>query len=110
MRKNVDLTTSEIMFKKRRENYVNFFTSEISPKKILGNNVDFLTIDITLKNVRGNDMDFSISKITSKKYVKMTWKFVDICSSMYQRNIHVQSTSTSRGASVSLLLAKYLKG
>ena len=110
MWKNVDLTTSEIMFKKGRENYVNFFTSEISPKKILGNNVDFLTIDITPRNVRGNDVDFSISKITSKKYVKMTWKFVDICSSMYQRNIHVQSTSISWGASVSLLLAKYLKG
>ena len=106
----MDLTTSEIMFKTRHENYVNFFTSEISPKKILGNNVDFLTIDITPRNVRGNDVDFSISKITSKKYVKMTWKFVDICSSMYQRNIHVQSTSISRGASVSLLLAKYLKG
>ena len=106
----MDLTTSEIMFKTRHENYVNFFTSEISPKKILGNNVDFLTIDITPRNVRGNDVDFSISKITSKKYVKMTWKFVDICSSMYQRNIHVQSTSISWGASVSLLLAKYLKG
>ena len=106
----MDLTTSEIMFKKGRENYVNFFTSEISPKKILGNNVDFLTIDITPKNVRGNDVEFSISKITSKKYVKMTWKFVDICSSMYQRNIHVQSTSISWGVFVSLLLAKYLKG
>ena len=98
------------MFKKGRENYVNFFTSEISPKKILGNNVDFLTIDITPNNVRGNDVEFSISKITSKKYVKMTWKFVDICSSMYQRNIHVQSTSISWGVFVSLLLAKYLKG
>ena len=106
----MDLTTSEIMFKTRHENYVNFFTSEISPKKILGNNVDFLTIDITPKNVRGNDVEFSISKITSKKYVKMTWKFVDFCSSMYQRNIHVQSTSISWGVSVSLLLAKYLKG
>ena len=98
------------MFKKGRENYVNFFTSEISPKKILGNNVDFLTIDITPNNVRGNDVEFSISKITSKKYVKMTWKFVDICSSMYQRNIHVQSTSISWGVFVSLLLVKYLKG
>ena len=45
------------------------------------------------KKVGGNDMDFSISEITSKKYVEMTWKFVEIWSSTYRRNIHVESTS-----------------
>ena len=45
------------------------------------------------KKVGGNDVDFSISEITSKKYVEMTWKFVEIWSSTYRRNIHVESTS-----------------
>ena len=98
--KNVDITTSEIMFIKVRGKYVDLWTSAITQKKICGNNVDFSNIEITLKKVRGNDLDFSISKITSKKYVKTTSKFVKICSSMYWRYIHVQSTSIPRGVRV----------
>ena len=54
--------------------------------------MDFLTVEITPKKVYGNDVDFSISEITSKKYVKMTWKFVEISSWTYRYNIDVEST------------------
>ena len=59
---------------------------------------------ITSKKVRGNDVDFSISKITSKNYVEMTWKFVEIWSSTYRRNIDVESTWIGRGVLVGKLL------
>ena len=75
-------------------------TKEITSKKARGNKVDFSTIEITSKKVRGNDVDFSISEITSKKYVEPTWKFVEIWSSTYGRNIHIESTSIRRGVPV----------
>ena len=62
--------------------------------------MDFSNIEITLKKVRGNDVDFSISEITSKKYVEMTWKFVEIWSSTHRRNIHVDSMCIRRGVPV----------
>ena len=40
---------------------------------------------------------FSISKITSKKYVEMTWKFIEIWSSTHQCNIDIESTWIRRG-------------
>ena len=49
-------------------------------------------MDILTKETRGNDVDFSISEITSKKYVETTWKFVEIWSSTYRCNIHIEST------------------
>ena len=85
--KNADISTIEITSKKVRENNVNFSISEI-----------------TYEKVRGNDVDFSISESTSKKYVEMTWKFVDIWSSTYRRNINVESTSIRRGMPVGLAL------
>ena len=54
----------------------------------------------TSKKVRGNDVKFSIRQIASKKYVEMTWKFIEIWSSTYRRNIHVESTSIRRGVPV----------
>ena len=53
-----------------------------------------------IKKVRGNDADFSISEITSKKYVEMMWKFVEIWSSAYWCNIHVESTLIRRGVPI----------
>ena len=38
-------------------------------------------------------MDFSTIEITSKKHAEMTWKFAEIWSSSYRRNIHVESLS-----------------
>ena len=49
---------------------------------------------------RGSYVDFLISETTSKKYVEMTWKFVEIWSSTYPRNTHVESTSIRRGVAV----------
>ena len=54
--------------------------------------MDFSTSELTSEKVRGNNVDFSISEIASKKYVKMPWKFVEICFSMYRYNIDVDST------------------
>ena len=72
-------------------------TNEITPMKVHGNHVDFSTIKITSKKVRGNHVDFSTSEITSKKYAEMTWKTVEIWSSTYRRNIHVESAWIRRG-------------
>ena len=54
------------------------------------------TIEITSKEVRGNDVDFAINKITSKQYVEMTWKFVEIWTLTYLRDIDVDSTWCAR--------------
>ena len=65
---------------------------KVALKKVSGNNMDFSTSELTSEKVRGNNVDFSISEIASKKYVKMPWKFVEICFSMYRYNIDVDST------------------
>ena len=76
---------------------------EITSKIVCGNKVDFSTIKMTSTKVRGNDVGFSISETTSKKYVKTTWKFVQIWSSTYRHNnIHVESTSIRLGVPVGL--------
>ena len=59
-------------------------------------------MEIIPKKVRGNDVDFSISEIKSKKYVEMTWKFVEICSSTYRRNIDVESTWIRHGLALGI--------
>ena len=90
----------KITSKKVSRNTVDISKKEITSKKVCGNKVDFSTIEITLKKVRGNNVEFSISEITPKKYVETTWKFVEIWSSTYRRNIHVESTSIRRGVPV----------
>ena len=85
------------MLKKVSKDNVHISTIEITSKKVRGNHVDFSTSEITSKKVRGNYVNFSTIEITSKKYAGMTWKFVEIWSSMYRRNIHVESTSIRRG-------------
>ena len=79
-------------------------TIEITLIKVRGNNVDLSTIEITSKKVRGNHVDFSTIEITSQKYAEMTWKFVEIWSSTYRRNIqrriHVDWTWCARWVSM----------
>ena len=53
-----------------------------------------------VQKLRGIDVDISTIKITSKKYVESTSKFVKIWSSTQRRNIHVESTSIWRGVPV----------
>ena len=57
----------------------------------------FSTGEITPIKVRGN---FSTIEIALKKFAEITWKFVEIWSSMYRRNIHVESTSIRRDVPV----------
>ena len=75
-------------------------TIDITSTKERENNVEFSTSKITPIKVRGNSVDFSTIEITSKKYAEMTWKSVEIWSSMYQRNIHIESTWIRRGLPV----------
>ena len=91
-KKDVEFLLIKTASKKVSRNNVDISTREITSKKVCGNNVDFSTSEITSKKVRGNNMDFSTSEITLKKYVEVTWKFVEIWSSMYRRNIDVEST------------------
>ena len=91
---------NKITSKKESKNNVHISTIEITSKKVCGNHVDFSTIKITSKKVRGNHVDFSTIEITSKKYAEMTWKFVEIWSSTYRRNIHVELTWIRRGVPV----------
>ena len=97
---HVNFSAIEIAAKKVHGNHVDFSTIEITSKKVRGSNVDFSTIEITSKKRRGNHVDFSTSETTSKKYAEMTWKFVEIWSSTYRRNIHVESTWIRRGVPV----------
>ena len=102
----MDFSTIEITSKKVRGNNVDFSTSEIKSKKVHGNIVNFSTSKITSKKVRGNQVDFSTIETASKKYAEMTWKFVEIWSSTYRRNIYVESTWIRRGVPVGLLAFK----
>ena len=98
---NVDFSTIEVTSERVRGNNVDFSTIEITwTKKVRGNNVDILTSEITSKKVRGNDVDFSTIEISSKTYVEMTCKFVEIWSLTYRRNIHVESRWIRRGVLV----------
>ena len=102
---SVQLSNNDVEFiktssKNVRANKVNYSTIKITSKKVSRNTVDISTKEITLKKVRENNVDFSTIEITSKKYVETTWKFVEIWSSTYRRNIHVNSTSIRRGVPV----------
>ena len=120
-RNNVDISTREIKSKKVRGNNVGFSTSEITSKKVRGNNMSncinksrwrqnrfFDQRNYVEKKKCGNDVDFSISELHRKKYVEMSWKFVEICSSTYRRNIGVESTRIQRGVPVGITLPKKL--
>ena len=73
-------------------------------KNVNGKNVNISAIEIAPKKVRGNDVDFRISKITSKKYVEMIRKFVEIYYLTNWRNIDVELTSIWRGVPVGMTL------
>ena len=96
----MDFLTIEITLKKVCGINMDFLTTEITSKKVRRNNVDFSTSEIRSKEVRGNKVDFSIDEIISKKYVEMTWKFVEIWSSTYRCNIDIESTFIRRGVPV----------
>ena len=90
-------------------NYVEFFVHrnwveksimEIMSKEICENEIDILLIKTALNKVRRDDTDFSSIKITLKKYVEMTLKFVDIFSLTCRRNIAIELTLIWRGVSV----------
>ena len=97
---HVNFSTSEIISKKVPGNNVDFSTSKIISKKVRGNHVNFSTSEITSKKVRGNHADFSTIETTSKKYAEMTWKFAEIWSSTYRRNIDAESTWIRHGLPV----------
>ena len=104
-RNAVDMSKREITSKKVRGCKVDFSTIKITSRKVRGNNVYFSTIEMMSKKVCGNDVEFSIREITLKKFMEMTWKFVEIWSSTYRRNTHVKSTWIRRGVPVGLLSA-----
>ena len=70
--------------------------SKLGRKKKHGNDVDFSPIKIVLSKVHQNDLDFLLIKATSKKYVEMTRKFIDI---FFQ---NIETPSRHRGVSVGL--------
>ena len=47
-----------------------------------------------------DDVNFTLIEITSKEYVEITWKFVDIFSSYYPCNIDIEWRSIWRGVSI----------
>ena len=102
---NLPKTMSNLCPSKLRKNNVHILTIKITPIKVRGNHVDFWTSEITSKKVRGNHVNFSTIEITSKivhgNHVDFsTRKFVEIWSSTYRPNIHVESTWIRRGVPV----------
>ena len=79
---------------------MDFSTIEITSKKSTWKQRGFFNQRNYAKKVRGNEVDFSISEITSKKYMEMTWKFVETRSSTYGGNIDVKSMWIRRGVPV----------
>ena len=97
---NIGFLPIKITSRKVSKNNVHIWTRQITLKKVYGNNVDFWTSEITSIEVRESNVDFSTIKITLKKYLEMTRKIVEIWSSMYRRNIHVELTWIWRGVPV----------
>ena len=58
------------------------FSSKLHPKNTYKQR-RFFAIEILSKKVRRSDAGFLPIDIKSKKYVRMTWEFVDIFFSMY---------------------------
>ena len=83
--------------------WIFFGHTNYTEKKVHRNNVDFSAMKIRSKKVRGKDGVFSLSKITSKKYVEMTLKFVEIWSSTYCSSVHIELTSIWRGGIVGFI-------
>ena len=74
---NVDFSTIKITSKKSTQKQRECFDQRNYTKKSTWKKRGFVgQRNYTEKKIRGNDVEFSISKITSKKYVEMTWKFV----------------------------------
>ena len=88
----MNFLTRKITSRKVRVNDVNFSIIKTMLKKVCGNDVAFSISKIMSIKVRGNYVDILISEITSKKYVEMRWKFIEIWSLTYRRNIDVEST------------------
>ena len=86
---NVDFSTTKITSKKRKWKHHGFFSqrnyTEERPWKRRG----FFDHRNYTKKVCGKNVDLSTIEITSKKYVEMTYKFVEIRSLTYQHNIDV---------------------
>ena len=81
---------------KRTRTQQRFFDQRNYVEKSAWDQRGFFDKKIASKKVRGNNVDFSISEFTSKKYVEMTQKFVQICSLAYRLNIDVGSTWCGR--------------
>ena len=94
-RNDLEFLPIEISLKKAHANNLDFLSIQITSKKLRGKNVD--RQNYVKKKVRGKNVDFSINEITSKKYVEITWKFVEIWSLKYRLNIDVESKSIQRG-------------
>ena len=68
-------------------------------QKIHRKNVNDSSIEIRSKKKHWYDFDISLIEVTSKKFVEMTWIFIDIFFSTYQRNIDIKPASIRRGLS-----------
>ena len=81
------------MSKKVCQKNINFSLIEIALNKVQQKDVGFSITQITLNKVHRNGVNFSPIEITSKKYVEMTWKFVDILPLTWRQNIAIESMS-----------------
>ena len=81
---------------KVRRNDVDFSAIEITSKKSTWKRRGFFYHQNYIEKVGGSDLDFLISEITLKKYNETMWKFVEIWSLTYRRNILVKSTWCAR--------------
>ena len=57
-------------------------------------------MDFSIKHPTLNKLNNKKKKLTSKKYVEIIWKFVEIWISMYLCNIDVESTWIRHGVLV----------
>ena len=55
----------------------------------------------------GSDINFSNKEVTLKKYVDVMWKFFEIWSLSYRRNLHVESRWIQAGVPVRFVLYEF---
>ena len=103
IRNDIDVSSIEIFSKKVRQNNIDFSLIEIVLSKVQRKYVGFSITQITLNKVHRNGNNFSPIEIKSKKYVEMTWKFVDILPLTWRHNMAIESTLIWRGVSFGLV-------
>ena len=100
-RNDADIWLINITSNRARRNDVDLLLIKITSKKASQKTLFFVSRNY-IKQSTSKQRHFLPIEIISRKYVKITWKFINIFFLTYRRNIDIESTSIRHGVSVEL--------